>query len=383
MNTDQNFSSFEVFNNTLQLIKSVRDDNRQQFDALLPHSNIDLMDHAVIHTAAQFNRQEILTLLLPITQTIRNPQGLLWSIEQNNVEVVALLAPHLEQSALCHGLRLADTNEIIDAIATHIYDIAEHTVKELCKKDNPYIFKALYEKMSQRVTVRAVMELLKNKNIAPLKNLMELSNGLFEHYEGNSYNNVVLQSVGSSVDGMKTILPYCDKNMYYHALRHSLSIDKYEHTRILFECHTYTNDEIMDLFGICVNRNDSQSAAHILNQYPIVLPHKTQLLGCAVRNNDNILFNTLFDDVDSTDEEDVQACHHAAWWASKRGYSQYLSILSQKIDLKESLETMYTNIHNKFKEQHYETLRDFVAQQQHEKIVTEIGASGVAGRRKM
>lgn len=381
--TKNDFPSFEVYNNTLRLIEAVRDGDRQQFDELLPYSAVDLMDHAVIHVAAQFNRQEMLTVLLPLAQTIQNPQGLLWSIEQNNVAVVSLLAPHLEQSALGCGLKLAHTNDIIDVIALHIHEVRESLLEDLCQKDNPYIFTALYGKMSQRVIERAVVELLKNNNIAPLQCLMKLSNGVFEHYNGNTYTNIVLQAIGSSVEAMNIILPYCDKNMYYKALRRSVSFNKFEHTKILAENCTYSDDEILDLFNICAVRNDAQFASHIIKHYPIVQSSKTKILGCAVRNNDQILFDTLFQDADFSNSDVVNACHQAAWWASKRGYRQYLSSLTQKIDLNVSLETMYNDTAHKFKEEHFETLRDFLAQQQNQKIVAQIDAIGSVGRRKM
>lgn len=382
--TKNDFPSFDVYTNTLSLIEAVRDDNFQQFDALLPVSNIDLMDHAAVHMAAQFNRQEMLTTLLPLAHTIENPQGLLWAIEQNNVAVVSMLAPHLEQSALGCGLKLAHTKDIIDAIAPHILDVKEYLAEDLCAKDNSYIFEALQEKMSDRFIEKAVLMSLKNNNLTALKTLMDLSGDLFvQKYNENNHHNVVAQAVGSSVEGMNIVLPYCDKNMYYKALRRSVSFDKNEHTKILAENHTYSDEEILDLFNICAVRNDTQFASYILKHYPIVQASKTKILGCAVRNNDQILFDTLFQDVDFSNSDDVNACHQAAWWASKRGYRQYLSTLAQKIDLNVSLETMYNDTSHKFKEEHFDTLRDFLAQQQKQKIVAQIDDVGSVGRRKM
>lgn len=383
--TNQDFPSFEVYNNTLRLIEAVRENNLQQFEELLPVSNIDLMDHAVIHMAAQFNRQEMLTTLLPLAHNIENPQGLLWAIEQNNVAVVSMLAPHLEQSALGSGLKLAHNNDAIDAIAPHIYEVKEHLAEDLCAKDNSYIFEVLQEKMSDRFIEKAVLMSLKNNNLTALKTLMDLSGEMFAYYNGNDYKNLVAQAIGSSVEGMNIVLPYCDKNMYYKALRRSLSFDKNEHTKVLMDIHTYSNEEILDLFAVCTQHNDLQFAYHVLQHYPIIHSKKSQLLACAVRANDSILFNTLFQDVDLNNSDDVYACHKAAWSASSRGYWQYLSTLSEKIDLNVSLETMYTdtNKFNKFKEEQFQTLRDFLAQQQNEKIEAEIGSVGSVVRRKM
>lgn len=382
--TNQDFPSFEVYNNTLRLIEAVRENNLQQFEELLPVSNIDLMDHAVIHMAAQFNRQEMLTTLLPLAHNIENPQGLLWAIEQNNVAVVSMLAPHLEQSALGSGLKLAHNNDAIDAIAPHIYEVKEYLAEDLCAKDNSYIFEVLQEKMSDRFIEKAVLMSLKNNNLTALKTLMDLSGELFvQKYNQNNRENLVAQAVGASVEGMNVILPYCDKNMYYKALRRSVSFDKNEHTKILVENHTYSNEEILDLFNVCAVRNDTQFAYYILKHYPIVHPIKSKILGCAVRNNDQILFDTLFQDADFNNSDDVNACHQAAWWASKRGYRQYLSTLSEKIDLNVSLETMYNETAYKFKEEHFDTLRDFLAQQQKQKIVAQIDDVGSVGRRKM
>jgi len=381
--TKNDFPSFEVYNNTLRLIEAVRENNPQQFDALLPLSNIDLMDHAVIHMAAQFNRQEMLRVLLPLAQTIENPQGLLWAIQQNNCDVVAMLAPYMHQNALGDGLIFAHNNDVIDAIAPHIYEIKEHLAEDLCAKDNSYIFEALNEKIYDRFIEKAVLMSLKNNNLTALKTLMDLSGEHFvQIYNENNHQNVVAQAVGSSVEGMNIVLPYCDKNMYYKALRRSLSFDKYEHTKILMSIHTYSNEEIIDLFDVCTKHNDLQFAYHVLQNYPIVHAKKSQLLDCAVRNNDGILFNTLFQDVDSNNSDDVLACHQAAWSASRLGYRQYLSTLSEKIDLNVSLETMHSG-NNKFKEKHFETLRDFLAQQQHEKIEAEVGDVGSVARRKM
>ena len=380
---NKDFPSFDVFNNTLKLIEAVRDGNRQEFDRLLLSSNIDLMDHAVIHVAAQFNRQEMLNILLPLAQTIENPQGLLWSIEQNNYDVVAILAPYLEQNALGDGVRFAEANNIIDAIAPHIDHVNEHLAKDLSAKENPHIFEVLHAKMSERVIRTAVFEAVKNNNIPVLKTLMDLQGELFAHYNGNDYTNLVVNAVGASLEAMNIVLPYCDKNMYYKALRRSVSFNKFEHTKILAENHTYTNDEILDLFKICVKRNDAQFASHVLKHYPIVHSKKAQLLECAVRNDDRILFDTLFKDVDCDNNQDVNAGHQAAWWASKRGYNHYLVTLAQKIDLNVSLETMYSDNAHKFKEDDFETLRDFLAQQQNQKIVAQIDAVGSTVRRKM
>lgn len=380
---NKDFPSFDVYNNTLKLIEAVRDGNQQEFDRLLLSSNIDLMDHAVVHIAAQFNRQEMLTILLPLAQIIENPQGILWSIEQNNYDVVAMLAPHLEQSALGYGLRFAHNNEVIDAIAPHIHDIKEDLVKDLCAKENPYIFEALHSKMNERVIRTAVFEAIKNNNIPVLKSLMDLYGDLFAHYNGNDYTNIVVNAVGSSLETINVVLPYCDKNMYYKALRRSVSFNKFEHTKILVENHTYTDDQILDVFNICVKRNDIQFASHVLKHYPIVHSTKSQLLECAVRNDDRILFDTLFKDVDGGNSQDVNACHQAVGWASKRGYNHYLVTLAQKIDLNVSLEVMYNDNVNKFTEEHFDTLRDFLAQQQNQKIGAQIDAVGSVGRRKM
>ena len=384
----QNLVQPEIYLTTLDLIQAIREGDYEQFKLLLPKSDITAMECAAVHVAVQCDRTHMLTDMLSVCATheilIKSAQGLVWAIEQNALQTVLLLLPHFYKDAIEESLQVIKDFKIIDAIQPHITEVGVNLVKMWCQTENIYALNAFKNKIDAKHMQEAAFEALKTNNVELVEFFMVNCGDVFQNYPPNkSKKNILLQSVGYSVEVMRTVLEHCTDDMRYEALRRSVSFELHEHSNILIENHTYSDDEIVEIFKFTAIRSDSNLASKILEQYPIFEERATEMLACAVRSNNRTLFDHLFNKIDTNKPDTIENAQRAVWWASARNHPEYLSALASKIDLTVCFNTMHTTKDHAFKEKHFDFLRDFIAQQQHDVITSELGHTGQSVRRKM
>lgn len=377
--------SSDVYFVTLDLIQSIRSNNQHAFDVLLPRANICAMDYAAIHVAVQFQRTEMLRSLLDICKTnewtVDSPQSLVWAIEQNNLHVASLLLPHLSESAIEYGLKSAQDPAIIDAVQEYLPTVSWNLVEHWCETNQLYGLNAFKDKMDARLIQKATTKALKIDNTPALELFLNHCNNT-----DDELSKILNRSVSSSVQTMQKVMQYCTKDLYYPALKKTISFNNPEHFNVLIEAHTYSDAEMLEAFELSTQRSNSAICLTLLDRYPVLAARSFEAMVCAVRNDDRDLFDRAFAQFDASDRSAIEHAQKASWAASVRNRPDYLSILSTKIDLNIALEKMQVHLNplgHSHQDHQYDCLKDFLAQQQNDTIVKHIGDVGQSARRKM
>lgn len=109
--------------------------------------------------------------------------------------------------------------------------------------------------------------------------------------------------------------------------------------------------------------------------------HAVSLISCAVRANDQELFDHLFSKVEKHNITHTQNLYQAGMVASRKNYTYYLMDLAKIIDLNVALHLMSEK--DNIKDEHMDGLRTVIAQQQNQTIASHIKNLGPNTRRKM
>lgn len=376
------YISSEVYFSTLDLLQSIRNGDQHAFDQLLPHSDVCAMDHAAIHVAAQCNQKHMLnTLLSTLSDKILSPQSLVCAIANDNCDVVADLLPHLHEDCIAIGLKNAENTTIVDLIAPYITQVDDNLLLHLCNHNRMYSLNLLKDKINRKSIKKTLLHTFKSNNLPASIFLLDNCGDMFMNYDGNSNYNILVQAVSSSVEILDVVVQRCSKDMRYEALRRAVSFDMHEHSSSLIKNHTYTNEEAIGIFSICCSRSDSKFGAAMLQAYPVLQNHAVNLIGCAVRANDQELFNHLFSKVEKQNITHTEALYQAGMVASRKNYTHYLMDLAKIIDLNVALHLMSEK--DNIKDEHMDGLRTVIAQQQNQTIASHIENLGSSTRRKM
>lgn len=381
-----NMVSTDVYLCTLHLIDAIRDGDLKRFSTLLEKADLKLMDFAAVNLAIHFEREEMLERMLDVFKKnelkIQSTQGFIWGIEQDKFHLSSLLLPYLDEDALEDGLKLAHKPEIIDAIEPYIPSVKLALATHWCQNNQLYSLKKFTEKMGLDVIQKTAIEAVKMNDLKMVEFFLNYFKETQQDLSKNN-NNILTWAVSSSLETLQTIMPHCSKDLYYEAMRKSISFEKHEYSNILMEHADFSNEEALEIFRLSTFRVNPKLCTVLVDRYPDCENRLSEVLSTALRGNDRVLFDRGFALVNAEHPETLDHAMEAAWWASKCGRGEYLSILSEKIDLNRALESMYITTRLKFKEQDYDCLRDFLAQQQHDVISTSIGNVGGPARRKM
>lgn len=381
-----NIVSSDVYSCTLNLIDAIRNDDFKTFSLLIEQADLRVMDCAAINLAIHFERKEMLERMLGVLKVnewqIQSPQGMILGFEENKWEIASIALPYLAEDALENILKMANTPEIIDTIDPYISSIKKHVAIHWCKNNQLHSLNRFIDKMELNVIQKTAIEAVNMNDSA----MVEFFLNYFKDTQqdiSNKHDNILSWAVSSSLDILKQIIPSCPKELYYKAIRKSISLEKYEYSHVLIENADLSNEEASEIFSLSTFKSHPKLCTMLVDRYPDCETRLSEALSCAVRGNDRVLFDRAFSRIDTDCRENLKHAMEAAWWASKRKRPEYLLTLSEKIDLNYALEQMHIATSFKFKEHHYDCLRDFLAQQQRDVISNCIGNAGGIARRKM
>lgn len=383
-------TDFTTYTNTLELIETIRNGNMVEFERLLPLAKMKEIAYAPVHVACFCNQVDMLKRLLEHIPMDEFPeeQGLVWAIEQNNREIIDVLLPRLHSSTIEKGLVVARDPLIIDLLEPYVGKASHSLVREVCVHNNLNALRKLltHNKIEQKFVQRACMALSRTPHTEAMHMLLQHTNGQVFSLSQTSKINILARCItpDSCLEMLETLLPHCDPEMYFGALEAAVSKSLYPQFCFLLDKKEYTSTEISSCFNMACKRSNSQIVLDLLKADPLLENKSTEALGCAVRANDRTLFDQLLPLI-FQQEQGVENAYRAVATAARFQNTDFLERLEKVIDLNAAhtylVHHVWQNDPKHTSAENY--LLAFIAQQQKQRLVSEIDPQQRAATRKM